>query len=520
MAVAGFYRRLLPCPPAVDFSSFEGKELFHEALQNGTMEGFFKLISYFQTQSEPAYCGLASLSMVLNALAIDPGRKWKGPWRWFDESMLDCCEPLEKVKVDGITFGKVACLANCAGAKVEALRTNQSSLNEFRRFVTRCASSEDCHVIASYHRAPLKQTGTGHFSPIGGYHAGKDMALILDVARFKYPPHWVPLPLLWEAMSAIDGTTQQHRGFMVISKRCEGPSLLYTLSCKHESWKSISKYLMEQVPQLLKAEGIDSVERILSPIFESLPANLTDFMKWIAEVRRLESAEKTVDKEEAERLAIKGEILQQIRATEMYKVVDKWASSGASCCTLSFLAEADLFEIVKNCCCQGAATLCGMVGVAKEYFCKKACMRSMSTCDTASMAIVSGTVLANGSEQGIDVLVPTAAQIKQPPCCNRESSSTNFLQCYPAIKDLLTILLLALPPKTWDQIQEQGLQEEIYHLVSLDNLFTGLREEVLHLRRQLQFLYKFQIGKLEEDLQDLQDPSGGPVMMGGDTKEV
>lgn len=501
MAVAGLYRRLLPCPPAVDFSSFEGKDLFHEALQNGTMEGFFKLISYFQTQSEPAYCGLASLSMVLNALAIDPGRKWKGPWRWFDESMLDCCEPLEKVKVDGITFGKVVCLANCAGAKVEALRTNHSSLDEFRRFVKRCASSEDCHVIASYHRAPLKQTGTGHFSPIGGYHAGKDMALILDVARFKYPPHWVPLPLLWEAMSTIDETTQQHRGFMLISKRCEGSSLLYTLSCKHESWESISKYLMEQVPELLKEEGSDSINQVLSTIFESLPANLTDFMKWIAEVRRLESAEKTVDKEEAERLAIKGEILQQIRATEMYKFVDKWALSATSCCTFS--AEANFSEIVKNCCCQGAATLCGMVGEAKEHFCKRACMRIMSTCDTASMEVVSGTVLANGSEQGIDVLVPTAAQIKHLPCYNNgESSSANFLQWYPASKDLLTILLLALPPQTWHGIQKKELQEEIYRLVSLDNLLRGLREEVLHLRLQLRLLYKFQIGKIEEDLQD------------------
>lgn len=54
------------------------QKLFKEAIDDGTMEGFFKLISYFQTQSEPAYCGLASLSMVLNALAIDPGRKWKG----------------------------------------------------------------------------------------------------------------------------------------------------------------------------------------------------------------------------------------------------------------------------------------------------------------------------------------------------------------------------------------------------------------------------------------------------------
>ncbi|XP_038978824.1 glutathione gamma-glutamylcysteinyltransferase 1-like [Phoenix dactylifera] len=78
MALAGLYRRTLPSPPAIDFASLDGKQLFAEALQSGNVGGFFKLISYFQTQSEPAYCGLASLAMVLNALAIDPGRKWKG----------------------------------------------------------------------------------------------------------------------------------------------------------------------------------------------------------------------------------------------------------------------------------------------------------------------------------------------------------------------------------------------------------------------------------------------------------
>lgn len=61
----------------------------------------------------------------------------------------------------------------------------------------------------------LLQTGDGHFSPIGGYHAGKDMALILDVARFKYPPHWVPLTLLWEAMDNVAGTTGQRRGLVL-----------------------------------------------------------------------------------------------------------------------------------------------------------------------------------------------------------------------------------------------------------------------------------------------------------------
>lgn len=185
-----------------------------EALANGNMEGFFNLISHFVTQSEPAYCGLATLAMVLNALSIDPCRKWKGLWRWFDETMLDWCEPLEKVKVDGISFGKVVCLAHCAGANVEAYRTDESSVDEFRRLVVMCSTLSDTHLVSSYHRKAFKQTGTGHFSPIGGYHASTDMVLILDVARFKYPPHWVPLELLWEAMDTMDEATRRRRGYV------------------------------------------------------------------------------------------------------------------------------------------------------------------------------------------------------------------------------------------------------------------------------------------------------------------
>jgi glutathione gamma-glutamylcysteinyltransferase len=69
-----------------------------------------------------------------------------------------------------------------------------------------------CKTIDEIIHKNCWQTGIGHFSPIGGYHAGRDMALILDVARFKYPPHWVPLTLLWEAMGYVDETTGQQRG--------------------------------------------------------------------------------------------------------------------------------------------------------------------------------------------------------------------------------------------------------------------------------------------------------------------
>lgn len=85
-----------------------------------------------------------------------------GPWRWFDESMLDCCEPLEKVKATGISFGKLVCLAHCAGAKVEAFHANQSTIDEFRKHVMKCSISDDCHVISSYDRSALKQVSNAN----------------------------------------------------------------------------------------------------------------------------------------------------------------------------------------------------------------------------------------------------------------------------------------------------------------------------------------------------------------------
>lgn len=36
--------------------------------------------------------------MVLNALEVDPEKVWKAPWRFYHESMLDCCVPLENIR--------------------------------------------------------------------------------------------------------------------------------------------------------------------------------------------------------------------------------------------------------------------------------------------------------------------------------------------------------------------------------------------------------------------------------------
>ena len=70
-APLSFYKRTLP-EKLVPFSSAQGKILFREALISGYMENYFPLSEQLTTQSEPAYCGPASMIMVLNALYIDP----------------------------------------------------------------------------------------------------------------------------------------------------------------------------------------------------------------------------------------------------------------------------------------------------------------------------------------------------------------------------------------------------------------------------------------------------------------
>jgi glutathione gamma-glutamylcysteinyltransferase len=55
--------------------------LFAAAMAGDGLGSFWKLIEQFTTQAEPAFCGLSTLVIVLNALSIDPRRVWKGPWR-------------------------------------------------------------------------------------------------------------------------------------------------------------------------------------------------------------------------------------------------------------------------------------------------------------------------------------------------------------------------------------------------------------------------------------------------------
>lgn len=254
-----YYQRKLP-DSCIPFNSKHGKLIFREAMDKEYMEIYFTLAEQFVTQSEPAFCGVSTLTMVLNGLKLDPDRQWKGPWRWFSESLLDCCKPLERVKVDGISFSEFACLARCNGAIIQTYQagTVPLSMETFREAVKKSTQSCKEILVINYNRQVLGQTGTGHFSPIGGYHPGNDqgilyiitnciyicmLVLILDVARFKYPPHWVSLGTVFQALSSV----QSRRGYILLSspEKSNTPTILQfpTMAIFRDHTKSIKKLL-------------------------------------------------------------------------------------------------------------------------------------------------------------------------------------------------------------------------------------------------------------------------------------
>ena len=223
------YRRPLP-EDQIALSSPEGRRLFAEAMAAGGMDSFLPLIESFHTQSEPTYCGLGSLVMALNALHIDPQRTWKGQWRWFCEEMLDCCKPLELIRREGISLHELVCLARCNGAEAIGVYAAEiegesgegeptgAGAARLQAEITRCvASGGEEILIAAYARSAVGQTGDGHYSPIGGLHPD-GWALVLDVARFKYPPHWLRVERLFEAMLRPDPATGRSRGWATLRR--------------------------------------------------------------------------------------------------------------------------------------------------------------------------------------------------------------------------------------------------------------------------------------------------------------
>jgi hypothetical protein len=181
------------------------------------------LFAYVEAEERQTFCGPASLAAALNSLAInDPTPAPMFPYHLLTQDSVftaqnQAVKPYPKVESSGLTLNQLAQFAANLGASTEVIHALDLSADEMRTRLRAALGSHSTRVIVNYSRTPLGQEGDGHISPLAAYDAETDSFLILDVARYKYPPSWVSFDQLFAAMQRIDTDSGLSRGALILS---------------------------------------------------------------------------------------------------------------------------------------------------------------------------------------------------------------------------------------------------------------------------------------------------------------
>jgi hypothetical protein len=228
LAVLGLFTAVaqaqtLPLPDnLIDLRSHQGEDLLRES---DAYEAFVPLSVNFVTQENQAFCGVASIVMVLNAMQLPaPSVPAYDPYHTFTQDNFlnektEAILPREVLSNQGMTLDQLGALLATQPVKVEVHHAADSSLDAFRKVARDSLGAEGRFVIVNYLRKAIGQEKGGHISPLAAYDAETDRFLILDVSRYKYPPVWVMASQLFDAMNTTDSDNQNKtRGFVLVMK--------------------------------------------------------------------------------------------------------------------------------------------------------------------------------------------------------------------------------------------------------------------------------------------------------------
>ena len=205
----------------IDLRSAEGESLL---LETKTLDVYVPLSVSFVTQKTQAYCGVASMVMALNTLNVPaPTSPEYQPYTTFtqDNVLNDRTEailPRAVLDRQGMTLDQLGQILSLYPIKVDVHHAAMGGLNEFRRTAGDYLTAKNHVVLVNYLRKSLGQERGGHISPLAAYDSKADRFLILDVARYKYPPVWVTASDLFDAMNTTDAdNADKTRGYVLIS---------------------------------------------------------------------------------------------------------------------------------------------------------------------------------------------------------------------------------------------------------------------------------------------------------------
>ena len=204
----------------IDFNSKQGSRLL---LDSEALQSYWPLSIHFETQKNQAFCGVASIVMVLNALGVPaPTTPEIEPYKIFTQENVfnartESVLP-EKVLIEnGMNLDQIGGFIATYPVETEVIHAADTTLDSFRANSRKYLDTAGHYVIINYLRKAIGQERGGHISPLAAYDADTDRFLILDVSRYKYPPVWVSAAELFAAMNTTDSDNQNRtRGFVLV----------------------------------------------------------------------------------------------------------------------------------------------------------------------------------------------------------------------------------------------------------------------------------------------------------------
>jgi hypothetical protein len=207
--------------PLIDVRSAEGRAFL---ASTEFRADFDRLSAYFTPQARRGYCGVASATMVINALRMSTTPLSQ---ETFFTPKASAVRSSLKVSLKGMSLEDLADLLRAHDLQVSIVHASNSSLDAFREAARDNLVDPSDFLLVNYDRVTLHQKGRGHISPVVAYDPGSDRFLVLDVAAHKYPPTWVPAADLWKAMNTSDTPSGKTRGFVLV-READGMKRLAT----------------------------------------------------------------------------------------------------------------------------------------------------------------------------------------------------------------------------------------------------------------------------------------------------
>lgn len=188
-----------------------------------TFQTILKLHKAGHRQKHPCTCGPSSLSLVTQALGLEP--KPEAAWlssdfaRWI---------PIEKLTTErGMALHEAHLTTEVVypqDLEITLRRAYPENKKQFLADLKDAATRNDVALVLNFTQdhvleQPFQGQGSPHFSPVAGYDESAQRVLIADVDYEIAEPYWISVERAYESMAFTNPAFKTPRGWLLVRKR-------------------------------------------------------------------------------------------------------------------------------------------------------------------------------------------------------------------------------------------------------------------------------------------------------------